>query len=395
MKDHMHHDFNTPMSFEGSDSKKWMTYPPDTIPMWIADTDFACPQPIIDAVTLRAQRGIFGYPLENTGMANATQQWMQQRFGWDIDESWVHFAHAVLPALATAVQALTEKGEKVLIQSPVYPPFHSIIETCGRVKVTSPLQRDEQGIWRMDFADIEKKCSDPAVRLFLLCNPHNPTGRAFSRQELMELCAICLKHKVRIVADEIHSDIVYPDSPHKHIPLPTLSETISENCIVLINPCKTFNIPGLRCAASITPNTHLREKLAQQTVVSRGGERSIFGPLAYEVAYTQCGYYADQLIQYLHENVLFALQYFATHIPAIRVSPPNATYMLWLDCQALAMPTQKDLHSFFLSQAKVALSNGEDFGTEGKGFMRMNIACTKHTLKKALDRIRHAVSTQQ
>jgi cystathionine beta-lyase len=387
--DNMQHNFDEIIERRGTDSKKWSLYAPDVIPMWIADTDFRCPQPVIDAVVKRAEHGIYGYPGPSKGFELSVQHWEKTRFGWDIDPAWVEFTPAVVPALVYAVKAFTHPGDKVLIQTPVYHPFHHIIVNNGRYRAENELIY-ENGTYRIDFEDLEDKLSDPRTRLMLLCHPHNPVGKAFTREELLRIGELCLKHHVIVFSDEIHSDLVFWG--RKHIPFASLSEAFQNNCLVSVNPSKTFNIAGTRTAAIITPNKELREAFKISVVNCKGDGRTVFGTLPFEVCYNECAYYADQLVAYLQDNILFLGDYLEKHVKGVKMVKPEATYLIWLDCQELNLP-QPELNALFLEKAKVGLSDGESFGRTGKGFMRINVACPRSVLKEALERIRAAVAT--
>ena len=383
------HNFDEIIDRRGTCSKKWDSYPPDVIPMWIADTDFKCPQPVVDAMLKRVAEGIYGYPVATRSFGRAVHHWLKKRFGWEIDESWVEFTPGVVPSLGYAIRAFTQPGDNVLIQTPVYHPFHHMVRNNGRTKAENELVLKD-GRYHIDFEDLEAKLADPRTKLMLLCSPHNPVSRVFSEQELLRMGNLCLKHKVIVVSDEIHSDLVY--SGHKHIPFPVLSDDIANNCLVCINPSKTFNTPGLRTSVVITPDKSLREAYHVSVVNSKGDGRTVLGPLALEVCYNECDYYADQMVEYLEDNVKFMLAYFAERIPRIKVIKPDATYLIWLDCRQLGME-QSDLNKFMLEKAKVAMSDGETFGKTGRGFMRINIGCPRKLLKEALGRIECAVNS--
>ncbi|WP_371380053.1 MalY/PatB family protein [Sporomusa aerivorans] len=383
----MIHNFDEFIDRRGTECKKWDTYGEDVIPMWIADTDFKCPQPVVDAMIKRAEHGIYGYPINTHQFHEAIANWQRKRFGWDVDAEWVEYTPAVVPAIIFALRAFTQPGDHVVLQMPAYHPFHQIIPDNGRLIAANELQLRD-GRYVIDFEDLERKLSHPRARMFLLCNPHNPVGRCFTREELLTIGNLCLKHDVLVVADEIHADIVYGQ---KHIPFATLSAECANNCIVCVNPSKTFNIAGVRTGAAIIPNKILRERFHESVANNKAYGRTVFGTLPVEVAYNECDYYADQLMTYLQGNLDYLLQYFAERIPAIKVIKPEATYLLWLDCRALAMPPD-ELQRFFLEQAKVALNEGSTFGKSGTGFMRINIACRRAVLAEALRRIEAAVN---
>lgn len=388
METSLRHDFEQMPVLRGTNSVKWNTYPDDVLPMWIADMDFTCAQPILHALAERVRFGVFGYATVPSSFQNAVQHWMKTRFHWDIDPEWVSFSQATVPVLVDAIDAFTQPGEKVLIQSPVYHPFHKIIGGRDRVKVVNSLIAD-RNTWIIDFEDLEKKLSDPDVKLMFLCNPHNPVGRVFTPGELRTVGELCVTHQVLLISDEIHQDFVY--APHKHTPMPTLSTAIADNTIVCVNPSKSFNIPGMQAAAIIVSNPDIRKRLQKKMFANHSSEPTSLGPLALEIAYTQCAYYVDQLVDYIQGNLNFLLAYVERFLPEIKVSRPEATYLLWLDCRGLGL-SQEALVAFMLEQAKVALNSGSDFGEEGVGFMRMNIACHRATLEEGLNRIQRAVA---
>lgn len=383
------HDFDEIVERRGTDAKKFNVYPEDVIPMWIADTDFKSPQPIVDAMVERAKQGIYGYPFVGNAFNRAVQNWMRKRFDWEIEEEWVEFAPAVVSALVNAIQAFTHPGDKIVIQPPVYHPFHSTIVNNGRIKLENRLILKD-GKYHIDFADLEAKLQDPRTKLLLLCNPHNPAGRAYTREELEHIGGLCLKYNVLIVSDEVHSDLVY--SGHRHIPFPSLSELLKQISLVCVNPSKTFNLAGLRTAAVIIPNPVLRNAFHENIVNNRADGRTVFGTLPFEIAYNECDYYADQLVEYLESNLSVLLPYLEERIPGIKVIRPEATYLIWLDCRQLRL-SQPELNRFMLEQAKVGLNDGAMFGAEGNGFMRINIGCRKAVLQEALQRIEAAVNS--
>lgn len=381
------HDFNEFVDRRGTECKKWDTYGEDIIPMWIADTDFKCPKPVVDAMIKRAEHGIYGYPVNSSNFNKAVKSWQKKRFNWEVDEEWIEYTPAVVPAVIYAIRAFTQPGDRIVLQTPAYHPFHEIIPNNGRIISANELVL-KNGRYEIDFADLEKKLSHPRARMLLLCSPHNPVGRVFTREELMRIGTLCLQHHVIVVSDEIHSDIVY--AGHKHIPFGSLSAEMQNNCVVCVNPSKTFNIAGVRTGAAITPNKTLREAFRESVVNNKAYGRTVFGTLPMEVAYNECDYYADQLMEYLQGNLDYMLAYFEEKIPSIRVIKPEATYLIWLDCRGMGLEPDK-LKDFFLEKVKVAMNEGASFGNGGVGFMRMNIACRRVVLEEALLRIEKAV----
>lgn len=387
---HLIHNFDEMIERRGTDSKKFNpdVYPEDVLPMWIADTDFKCPAPIVEKMIQRAQHGLYGYPYNSKTFELAAKRWMKRRFHWDIDENWVEFTPGVIPGIIFAVRALSMPGDKIIIQTPVYPPFHQLVVNNGRrLETNSLVLRD--GKYHIDFTDLEDKLKDSRTKILILCNPHNPTGRVFTKKELQEIGNLCLKHNVFVISDEIHCDIVYKG--HEHIPFASISEEFAQNSMICINPSKTFNIAGFRTAAAIIPNEYKRKLIYESVVNNKAYGRTVFGALAFETAYTECEYYANQLAEYLQANMEFTSEYIKNNITRINLIEPEATYLLWLDFRKLQM-SQDKLVEFMVNKAKVGLNDGETFGSEGIGFMRINIATQRQTLEKGLERIQKAIN---
>lgn len=382
------HNFDEVIDRRGTECKKWDQYPEDVLPMWIADTDFRCPQPVIEAMHKRVEHGIFGYPTTPMDFNKAIVNWQIKRFGWQITPDMVEYTPAVIPAVIMALRAFSHPGDRVLLQMPAYPPFHSIVPNNGRHLTINQLYQNVDGEYQIDWTDFESKAKHPRTKIFILCHPHNPVGKVFTREELERMSAICASNNVLVVSDEIHSDIVY--APNKHIPFGSLNEQAANNCIVCVNPSKTFNIAGMRSGAVVIPNKTIHERFYSSVEDNKAYGRTVFGTLPIEVAYNECEYYADQLLEYLQANMDYLRTYLATNIPQIKMHKMEATYLMWLDCRALNMD-QDTLNNFFLNTAKIAMNNGESFGSGGTGFMRMNIACTRATLTEALERIHKAV----
>ena len=381
------HNFDAILDRRGSDSEKWTTFANDVLPLWVADSDFTCPQPIIDALTKRIEHGAFGYPAVPASYAKAAKHWMETRHNCLINTEDILFINSVVPGLMDCIDAFTEKGDKVLIQSPVYPPFYQVIEDSERIKVTSPLiEQDNHFI--IDYTDLEQKLSDPALKLMILCNPHNPVGRAWKKDELTKLAQLCIKHNVILVSDDIHQDLVF--APHKYTPVLGISEEIKNNSVMLINPSKTFNIPGMRSAAILVPNKDLRKQLQKTIAHRKSANPSVLGLIAFETAYTQCAWYVDQLIPYLQANRDYAIDFIETNIPKLKVTRLEATYLLWLDFKAY-QKDQGELYDLLLQKGKIALNNGSTFGDEGNGFFRLNFACSRNTLQDGLKRMQKAL----
>lgn len=384
----MQHNFDESIDRTHTNSMKWAKYPKDILPLWVADSDFKCPQPLVEAVVKLAEHGIYGYPYADEGsFEKATVHWMQKRFNWTIDPKLVDFVPSLGTGLALAVKAFTEKGDNVLIQTPIYPPFQAVVKYNQRKTVNNSLVwRD--GKYQIDFEDFEKLAADPKTKLFLLCNPHNPSGRAFTREELHRMGDICLKHGVAIFSDEIHCDYIFKG--HKHIPIATLSPELAKITVTGINPSKTFNIAGMRTAAVVSTNENIRTAFRSAILSCKLG-RNPLGIAAYASAYLDCEYYADQVCAYVEGNIEHAVSVINdTMQDKLKTYKPDATYLLWIDCSGLNM-SQERLEQFFLEKARVALNSGTSFGPEGTGFMRLNTACPRSVLDEGLQRIEKAI----
>ncbi|WP_027938546.1 MalY/PatB family protein [Anaeroarcus burkinensis] len=385
----MKHNFDELIERRGTECKKWNTYDADVIPMWIADTDFKCPQPVIDAMVKRAEHGIFGYPTNLNSFEQSIVNWQKKRFGWEVQTDWVEYTPAVIPAIVYAMYAFTNPGDNIVIQMPAYHPFHAIIPDNGRHILGNPLILREDGSYDVDFENLEELLKKRKTTMFLLCSPHNPTGKCFTREELTKMSELCLKYNVFVVSDEIHSDIIY--SGNQHIPYGSLSQAAADNCVVCVNPSKTFNIAGVRTGAAIIPNRNNHDLFYAPLEALKAYGRTIFGTLPIEVSYNECEYYADQLLEYLEGNRKYLKEFLETRVPKIKMGNPQATYLMWLNCKELNLEP-KELQQFFLQKAKVAMNEGSTFGPGGAGFMRMNIACPRSRLVEALERIEKAVN---
>lgn len=380
------HNFDRIIDRRNGDSEKWNHYDADVLPLWVADSDFTAPEPVTEALARRVAEGVFGYP-DDMGQAleKAASHWMATRFGWQVDPAWVCYSPGVSAALALAIKVFAQPGEGVLMFTPTYPPFMRLTRANGREILASSLLPGVNG-YQINWEDFEQKAA--RARLFLLCNPQNPTGRVFTRDELMRMGDICLRHGITILSDEVHCDYIQPGK--RHIAIASLSSRLADITLTAINPSKTFNIAGLQAAAIIAPNPALLRRF-KEAAMSSSLWGNTLGILAFHTAYTQCAYYADQVAAYTRKNLEAAVAFFNDNVPGISAHVPEASYLLWLDCKGLAL-TQEDLEAFFIKKAKVALNSGTTFGEEGAGFMRMNVACPASVLGEALERIKNAVS---
>lgn len=355
----MRYDFDTITERKNTRSTKWDNVGvrvgnADALPMWVADMDFRCPEPVVEAVRKRAEHGIYGYVFVTDEFSLATRRWMKLRHDWDIAEAKILYASGTMPILHAAVQAFTLPGEKVIIQRPVYYPFTTAIEGQGRQLADNALMLNA-GRYEIDFENLQKLARDPDVKLMLLCNPHNPVGRVFDEGELRKIGEICIENNIVIVSDEIHSDFIFRGS--RHIPIASLSADMAAITITAVSPSKTFNLAGLNTAAAIIFEDDIASKIEQVQAANRSAPVSAFGLDAYIAAYSQGEEYLRQLLEYLEQNSRFLEEYLVRYMPKIKLIPPEGTYLMWLDCRELGLSKNR-LDEFFTHKAAVALDMG-------------------------------------
>ena len=386
----MSFDFDKIIDRKGSACIKWdgmekFLGSADALPMWVADMDFLTPAYITEAIALKASHGVFGYPLREDGYFTSLMQWLHRRHQWNVERDWITFCPGVVPAVNIAVLANTLPGDKIIVQPPVYFPFFTAVTDHKRNLVYNNLVLRD-GRLCMDFDNLETLAADGA-KMLILSNPHNPGGSVWTRDELLQMAAICLKHNVIILSDEIHCDLVY--KPFKHTPVASLSQEISNQTITTVAPSKTFNLSGLSTASVIIENSNLRRKFNLQLDHLHIGGGNIFGNIASEQAYLHGDSYVDELMDYLGKNVEMLKKYVAENLPNIEVIEPEATFLVWLDCRKMGM-SDEELNKFFLYTARVGMNPGAMFGPGGEGFMRMNIGCPAITLMQGLHQIKKA-----
>jgi len=357
------------------------------LPMWIADMDFLCPQPVIEAVVARAAHGIYGYTDTPDSYYDSIVQWMKRRHGWEIDPEWICTTPGVVPALNLLVRTFVPAGEKTLIQPPVYHPFFCAIQNNGSVIANNPLILDG-GQYHMDFNDLAEKACDPQVKMVILCNPHNPVGRVWTHQELLRFGEICRENNVLIVSDEIHADLIYRGN--LFTPFANLGEAFAQQTIICTAPSKTFNLAGLQTSNIIIPSSELRARFLSTLEKNGLFGIGVFGGIALEAAYRHGEDWLEQVLAYLEGNLHCLASYIDEHIPDMRMIYPEGTFLVWLDCRGLGLH-QPELKRLMLKEARVRLEDGAVYGREGEGFMRMNIACPRSILIEALERIRRAI----
>ena len=358
----------------------------NAIPLWVADSDFRVPDCISAAIRYRADHEIYAYSFRPDEYYNSIIRWQQMRHDWHIEREMIIPTQGVVSTLASIIMAFTEVGEKVVIQPPVYTPFFSCVRDCGRTLVENPL-KNEGGRYTFDFEDLQRKI-DAKTRMLILCNPHNPVGRVWSKEELEKLGDICLKNNVLIISDEIHSDLIF--SGYRHIPLPKVSDQLGANCIVCMAPSKTFNIAGLSTSYVIIPDKKIRQKFDRflNTLHLKNG--NLFGNIALEAAYQHGMDWVNQQNEYLEANRDLMLEFFRQKMPKIRMSFTEATYLSWLDLSEYGM-RESEMNRLLIDRAEVVLNRGSIYGKEGEGFFRLNFACPRQVLEEALTRMENVL----
>jgi cystathionine beta-lyase len=380
-------DFDRVVDRRRSDSNKWHKYPPDVLPLWVADMDFPSPPVVVDALKRRVEHGFFGYLAEHTELPEIVVDRLNKRYGWRVSPEAVMPLPGVIAGFNLALRALTRPGDGLLIQTPVYPPILRAAGNHGLIREESPLARDGAGRYALDAAGFAASISD-RTRAFLLCNPHNPVGRAFARAEVEAMAAACQRRDLWIIADEIHCELLLDG--RAHVPMASLAPEIEQRTITLMAPSKTFNLPGLKCAIGIVPNPALRERLTA-AVADLVPKINVLGHTAAVAAYRDGDSWLEALLHYLEGNRDFLLAELPRRLPGVTMARPEATYLAWLDCRAARIPGG-DPYTFFLERAKVALNDGKLFGSGGDGFVRLNFACPRPLLTEGLDRMARALA---
>ena len=388
----MAYDFETIIDRTSKNSVKWtlmkrMTGLDDLIPLWVADMDFTAPPEVVDALKERAAHPIYGYTVPTEGYHNGLINWMDKRHGWSgVEKEWILYTPGVVAGFSIAIQAYSQPGDKVVIQPPVYYPFKRQILGTGRQVVENPLKIVD-GYYMMDFEDLADKIDD-RTKMIILCSPHNPVSRVWKREELEKLVEICEEKDILIISDEIHNDLILGEI--KHTPTATISEGALQRTVTLVAPSKTFNLAGLTNANAIIANKKLREAFRCQS--SKGsGHGNIFGMVAQDAAYNKGEAWLEELLTYLRGNLKYLKEFIDEKIPGLKLYPLEGTYLAWVDCTSLGM-NDEELNEFMLKKAKLWLDEGTLFGTGGSMFMRINLACPRSLLKRALVNLETAVN---
>ncbi|MFO7617405.1 MAG: PatB family C-S lyase [Bacteroidales bacterium] len=385
-------DFDRVIHREGTDSIKWDARQrvfghPDVIPMWVADMDFETPAFIRDRIARRLEHPVLGYTYRGIRFAGSFTSWVGRRLHWEVDPEWVLFMPGVVPAISVAVLAFTEPGDEVVIQPPVYHPFYFCVEGNNRKLVLNPL-KTENGRFRFDL-DLLRRQITPKTRLLILSHPHNPGGTVWSADELAGLATICQEYGVRILSDEIHSDLVYP--PHQHTPLVKAAPGYAHRTITAMAPSKTFNMAALGTSVLVIPDPDERKTYADLVHTLHVGMGNVFGFEAMQAAYEEGDQWLEELLSYLRGNRDYLRHYLQLELPVIEMMIPEATYMAWLDFRKLGL-AQADLERFLVEKARLGLNTGTQFGPGGEGFMRLNFGCPRATLEQALEQLKKAIN---
>jgi cysteine-S-conjugate beta-lyase len=386
---------------KGTDCSKWDYVKPifgheDVLPLWVADMDFPAAQPIVEALKKRAEHPFYGYTQPGSNVIESVVERLKHKFGWKIEPEWVVFTPGVIPALNIAIRAFTRPGDEVVLQPPVYFPFFSAVTGSGCQIASNPLNLIN-GRYEMDYADLEKHFSPKQgmhsapsrAKAIILCNPQNPVGRLWTREEQSKLGEIVISHGGLVISDEIHCEILFKG--FQHTPFGSISEEFAQNSVVCLSPSKTFSLAGLEVSSIIIANKKLRQEFANMRSGLVPGP-NLFGYTALEAAYRYGDEWLGQVLDYLNANLEFMTSYFENRIPRIKVIKPMGTYLVWLDCRALHLDDE-ELKDFMRKKARVGFDDGYLFGNGGSGFERINIACPRAILQEALNRIEKAVNS--
>ncbi len=381
-------DFDTIIDRKNTDCLKYdfakrRGMPEDVLPLWVADMDFKTSSYVEDALAERARHGIFGYSESQTPYFEIVRDWMKRHHDWEVKEPWLIKTPGVVFALAMAVKAYTEPGDGVLIQSPVYYPFSEVIEDNGRRIVSNTLVLGEDHKYHIDFEDFERQIKENQIKLFFLCNPHNPVGRVWTAEELTRLGDICLKYQVTVVSDEIHSDFIFRG---RHQVFADLKKEYADITVTCTAPSKTFNLAGLLLSNIFISNRELRHKFRQQVNAAGISQLSPFGLVACETAYTQGEEWYQAMLAYVAENIAFTKEYVEKQLPGVEMVEHEGTYLVWLDFRKTGLSVE-ELEDLIVNRAKLWLDSGKIFGKSGEGFQRINVACPRRILEESLRRI--------
>ena len=361
------------------------------LPFWVADMDFQAPDVVIDSLLKRVEHGIFGYEYKKDTYFDALFNWYKNRHQWLVDLNHIEFCPGVLNAISILINQHSDKGDGIIVQPPVFFEFRSVIKRNNRKLVKNPLQVVD-GKYQMNFKELEKKAANPKTKIMIICNPHNPVGRVWTREELAQAGEICRRHNVLIISDEIHGDIVY--KPHHYTPFASISDELAQISVTCLSPAKTFNIAGVIDAMAVIANKEYRDQFHDFAHRYQINKTNVFASAAIEAAYSQGGEWLDELLTYLQANIDFLQSFLYENLPQVKLIEPEGTYLVWLDFKELGLDA-KELEKFLAQKAQLALNSGYWFGREGAGYARMNIACPQSILEQALSRLTNAVRSNR
>lgn len=390
----MKYNFDEIVSRRHTCSYKWDSAPSDekeVLPLWVADMDFRTAPVIVEALERRVRHGIFGYVRVPDAYYESVARWFVRRHGWKMETDWIIYTSGVVPAISAVIKALTVPGDGVVVQTPVYNCFFSSIRNNGCRVVPNPLIYENR-TYRIDFEDLDRKTADPGVRLLLLCNPHNPAGRVWTQEELVRIGEICQKNGVRVIADEIHCELVFPG--HEYVPFASTGENLLRNSVTCVSPSKAFNLAGLQIASIISCDRAVRERIVRAININEVCDVNPFGVEATIAAYEGGEDWLLQLLDYLKGNYDLLCDFFKTYLPQIPVTSLEGTYLVWTDCRAFHLPSDV-LQTLLLEETGLWLNSGTLYGAEGEGFLRWNIACPRVVLHDALTRFLRFVQTRR
>lgn len=391
MEAKMKYDFDKIIDRSNTEAVKYQMRKPnfkteDVIPLWVADMDFEGPRPVIDAIKARADHGIFGYNVLTKEYKDAVINWQKRRNNWDLSPELLGTSPGVVPALIPLIEMFSKEGDQILIQPPVYPQFANVIKNCDRRVLNNPLT-EVDGLYFVDFEDLEEKLKKQP-KLFILCHPHNPVGKVFNHDELKRMGELCVKYKVPLISDEIHSDLTLWGN--KHIPMATISEEINDNTITCFSIGKTFNMAGLQFSSIYFNNLKNKEKFESFWNKIHVSSPSTFAQVGAIAAYNEGEDWLEQVKTYIENNIKYVYNYIQENIPAIKVKMPQSTFLMWLDFRGLNLDGE-ELTQFLIKEAKLGLNAGETFGEGYERFARLNVATPRSILEKAMDQLKNAV----
>ncbi len=388
------YNFDADVNREGTNALKYDVLEerfgrPDLLPLWVADMDFEAPPCVKEAIIERAKHGVFGYSCPSQAYYDSIINWVGKQHKWNINQEWITFIPGIVRGIAFVIDCFTQKGDKVIIQPPVYHPFSIVPTLHERELVFNHLECDGENIFRINFDLLRQQAKE--AKLLILCNPHNPGGRVWTREELAEIAEICYENNLLVISDEIHSDLAF--APYTHVPFASVSEKAAQCSITFMAPSKTFNVAGIVSSFGVVPNAQLRETFFHYLRRSEFNEAHLYAYVVAQTVYTQGEAWLKEAKEYIWQNIQFVDKYLQTHLPKIKAILPQASFLIWLDCKELGL-SQEELVSFFVNEAKLALNNGTMFGDGGEGYMRINVGTQRHKLEQALTQLSRAYTAR-